>query len=55
MNTFSPPQEKATILVLFCMTIVPDFEKARTMAKKIAKEMPSFAETMLHFIDNLPK
>jgi hypothetical protein len=62
MNTLSPPQEKATILVLFCMTIVPDFEKARTMAKKIAKEMPSFAETntdkiesMLQFIDNLPK
>jgi hypothetical protein len=44
------------------MTIVPDFEKARTMAKKIAKEMPSFAETntdkiesMLQFIDNLQK
>ena len=62
MNTFAPPQEKATILVLLCMTLVPNFEKAVEMAKKITKEMPTFAETnadkiesMLNFIDSIEK
>ena len=62
MNTFAPPQEKATILILFCMTLVPNFEKAVEMAKKITKEMPTFAETnadkiesMLKFIDSIEK
>jgi hypothetical protein len=56
------PQEKAARLVLFCMSLWPNYEKARDMAKRIAKEMPSFAEAdedrisqVLQAIDNLPK
>jgi hypothetical protein len=56
------PQEKAARLVLFCMSLSPNYEKAKIMAKRIAKEMPSFAEAdeerislVLQAIDNLPK
>jgi hypothetical protein len=49
------PQEKANKLVLLCLTMNPDLNEAKDMAKKIAKNMTHTPDYIKEYISDVAK
>jgi hypothetical protein len=49
------PQEKANKLVLLCLTMNPDLNEAKDMAKKIAKNMTHTPDYIKEYISDVVK